>query len=213
MKFLVSVSIGLLVLVSTATGAAATTFTLSKFSVNAYESGDNGLGIGWDLADNLSLPKTFTLPEVGAHTTFHLFDIWTWETAVNYDDTIKRKIEANFGFSSPDFSGSVGGSTFGLSLFGLFDRGKVQWSNPTIFSYGTDPIGALSVSLSDETFNAGFFDLKSGASYGATVSAKFALVKEGGTSVPDASIMFLLGPALIGLGILGKRKHRLAGHQ
>jgi hypothetical protein len=42
----------------------------------------------------------------------------------------------------------------------------------------------------------------------STLYDKFSFLS--GTSVPDASIMLLLGPSLIGLGVLGRRKFRMA---
>lgn len=197
--------------------ATATQFTLSEFWVDAYDPANSvdGLEIDWRLAQDFILEKTFDL-EVDQTISFDLFDIWTPESDVAWgEDTRRKNITANFVFSEPFFSGQVGGNTFGVSLFGSVEWGKVVWNNPTIFSFGDNPEGYLAVHLSNETFNEGFLGLNGGVNYGCTVNAKFKLLQEAGEvtdlntaglSVPDASIMFLLGPALIGLGILGRRK-------
>lgn len=199
---------GFLLLIGLAGNAHAVSFTLDDFDVTAYgtPSSSNGLAIEWEIARSLSLPKTFDL-EPNESVTFALFDIWTPETSVNPDDLTPQDITVDMLFSAPPppFSGSVTGDTSGNKLLcGLIQYGEVAWDGPVTYYFGPHGDGELLVTLSDETFNRGLFGLWGGECLGGTVEATFSLVKT--ATVPDASLFLLLGPALLALGAMGRKK-------
>jgi hypothetical protein len=182
--------------------ASAVTFA-GNYSVDAHDSG-NGLLIETNLLNGGNL--NFNLNSVGQSHTTNLFTIWTDETDVGWDDKTPRPITATFNFTSPVGTGSVGGSTVGQSVFyGIIQAGSVTW-NPATFNLGNY---VLSVVLSNEIFNLGFFGLHEGQKWGATVAGTFTLTSVSAVPLPPAVLLFASG--LAGIGFLSRRRKAKAG--
>jgi hypothetical protein len=199
-----------------ASAAHATVFTLDSFNVDAHTNPtQNGLTVainpllvpGPNSATNL--PLTFDLGASNPQT-FDLFEIYTPESSVNFgEDTTPYDISATFNFSGPAAgSATVGGDTFGVTFFGVVQYGEVTWNGPANFTWGNG--GLMTISLSNETFNQGFFGLNDGnrrcgaSCYGADVDATFDWQADP-TGVPEpASWALMIG----GFGLAGAALRR-----
>lgn len=195
----------LFLVLGVAGGANAAFFTLDHYDVN-LKNADPGLVLQW--APELSMPVSGNL-DLGIPQTVDLFSIWTDETDVGWDDMVAYPISVDFYFTQPTpaFSGSIYGETFGVSLLGIVEYGKVEWDSGSIFNFGPLGDGELRVSLSDEIFNKGLFGLKEGERYGAIVEATFKLKNEA-SPVPEPATMLLLGSGLVGLAGYGRKKFK-----
>jgi len=169
---------------------AAVTFTLDDYAVTV-NSTDPGLVI--QQQELLGTPWVFDL-ELGQSTTVDLFEIWTDEGSVNWDDLTPKDISVAFSFSSPPppFDGSSTGHTAGQWLFGAIQWGDVVWNSPLELPLGYLGDGMLKITLSNETFNEGLFGLSEGPGYGATVEATFTLLAEP-TAIPEPASMLVWG--------------------
>lgn len=175
------------VLLASGVAAAATTFS-GGFSLSGSAYTDPGLVVQTSPSSGLG---SFDL-QVGQSTTFKLFDIWTNETSVNFDDTIARTLLATFSLSSPVSSGSATGSTQGHG--GILQYGTLNWAGPASLAFGNG--GLLTISLSNATFNWGLFGLSPGQKHGATVyaTATYAVAP---VPVPAAGVAMAGGLGLL----------------
>jgi hypothetical protein len=176
----------------------------SASSVSAYDPpiSNDGLEIHTQLKSGLD-DISFLLGD-GEHYTFAFFDIWTPETTVNPDDLNNQLITAVLDFDVPDIDATIGGETFGISIFGILQGGALQWSGPTVVTVSDR---TFQVELSDETFNFGLFGLTEGEACGATVKAKVTQLYSHSTPpiVPTPTAA-LGGLALLSGLVLGRRR-------
>lgn len=147
---------------------------------------------------------SFTLDK-GESTTFALFDIWTDESHVGHDDRIEQDISAAVSFSTPTAFGNLSGSSVGSSVwYGFVQQGEVTWGNPLSLGFGNG--GLLSIALSNETFNKGYFwGLSKGEKHGASVemTATYEMAP-----VPLPTAAWLFGSALLGMAGISYRRSR-----
>ena len=184
-----------------ATPAAAIEF-LGDFSVTNYNTNAGTFG---GLVINVTPPAgpvSFTLDNAGDTTGFnHLFTISSPEGSMDFDDLLFWKpIEVTFDFDSPDFGGSVGGSTGGTTewkwnIFGFDNEGHVVWDGPESFAFGDT--GLLRVDLKKADFDLGG---------SASVKAKFTL-ESLPSAVPEPATwaMMITGFGMAGTAIRRRR--------
>lgn len=187
MKTIAAATVAALV---TAGAAQAVTFS-GTFEVGGDALVDPGLVVSVDPNPG---PVTFDL-DVGDSVTFDLFDIWTEEDAINFDDLFSQDIFVAFNFTAPPppFAGTVTGDS-GLFFGFLTAGGEVEWDGTETVNFGPNADGVLELSLSDETFNVGLFGLNSGQANGATVQLTATYVSEPSPiPLPAAGWMLLLG--------------------
>ena len=173
--------------------AKAATITLASYTVTDHSSG-NGLLI---TSTNVAPPNyAINLPTVGSSVTFDLFNIATLESSVESDDEVAKPISVAMTFLPSAVGSSVGGVTDGFYQGGIFATcgwlaggcGLVNWTAPSIFSFGTT--GQFRVDLANVQF-------PTGSSHGKNVAATFTLLSEDVAPVPEPASMILLGTGLL----------------
>ena len=182
--------------------ARAASFTLSSLNVNLNQG---GLALSW--TSLLSGPLSFNLNNIGQTYTANLFTLATKQNSLNLQSLIPHTINVGLGFTAPPpgFSGSSNGLTGAGWFLGNF--GYVVWNNPSLMSFGTT--GLLAVSLTNATF---------GLPGSATIAATFQLLQNSLTpptiptipttppvQVPEPTSMLLVG---LGGGILAMLRAR-----
>ncbi|SMC96956.1 VPLPA-CTERM sorting domain-containing protein [Primorskyibacter flagellatus] len=196
-KFLAAAAVSALM----TTGAYAATFS-GSFALSGDAFSDPGLVVN---ADPMSHTGSFDL-DVGDSITFDLFDIWTDENSVGSDDTVAQSIIADFNFTSPVVSGTLGGSSIGNRSFtGFYQSGSVSWGGPVSLAFGNG--GQLDLELSDATFNRGnWWSTTPGDENGATIRLTATYVSESVSAVPLPASGLLLVAGLGGLAAARRRK-------
>ena len=201
-----AVAAALVTSVAAATPAAAVEF-LGDFTVTNYNTNAGTFG---GLVINVTPPSgpvAFNLNNVGDTTGFnHLFTISSPEGSMDFDDLLFWKpIEVTFDFSSPDFGGTIGGSTGGTSewkwsIFGFDNEGHVVWNGPQSFAFGDT--GRLRVDLQKADFDLGGT---------ASVKAKFTL-ESLPSAVPEPATwaMMITGFGMAGVAIRRRRETLVA---
>ncbi len=181
-------------------GSVTGTYTVSSNSSNP--------GLVIQTADSDGSGFSTSLLRPGDSATFDLFEIWTDENQVDFDDRILEPIGVNFDISLPGAGiGTIVGNTEGLpALFpGAEQHGEVNWAGPAIL-HVTNPAGFidLGIGLTNKSFNFGdASSLQPGEAYGATVQATFTLL-----AVPEPGVLGMFGLGLLGLGVAALRRRR-----
>jgi hypothetical protein len=207
-----SLALGIGATLTTLTTDADATVFSGSFVVNVNTS-EPGLVI-----NTLALGDgSFTTPDIseGGAYTFNLFQIWTDEPSVKTGDEVAKPISVQFTFTGPSaFGGTVDGATRGSKLYTGFvapgilhhyHEGWVYWSNLVTLSYPGGGDGALTLTLSGESFNGGSYGLEEGPGRSAIVKATFTNIKDP-TPAPEPATLTVLGLGLAGLGLLRRRK-------
>ena len=127
--------------------AKAATITLVNYIVTDHSSGNGFLITSTNVA-----PPNFVvnMPTVGTPVSFDLFNISAPEDSVNIgEDTVPKPISVAMTFTPPATGPNVGGTTTGFYQFNPFASnfancnifvggcGSVNWTAPSIFSFGT----------------------------------------------------------------------------
>ncbi len=190
-------------LVGSAIAAEAATYN-GIFSLSGSSFGEPGLVMATSASSGAF---SFDLDTAGQSTTFNLFNIWATEASTAGNNTQTSAIQAAFNFAGIGASGTVNGSTRGVSsFFGIVQNASLSWAGPLVLNFGNG--GVLSIALSGNTnFNTGIFGLSSGPANGATVTATATLVAAPAPVPLPASGLALLA-ALGGAGAFLRRRQR-----
>jgi hypothetical protein len=151
-----------------ADATSAATFFGGSWALKASNKSDPGLIMVTDKAFG-SFSKSL---DVGQSFEISVLKLWTNEREVNGDDKVKKPFSVAFNFSNLSTSGTAIGDTYGVSLFGAAQAGKLTWRKPLQLSFGPGGTGKLTVALTDRTFNAGFAGLDEGKGGAATLKAR-----------------------------------------
>jgi len=149
----------------------------------------------------------FSLNEGQSSGYFKFATLGTTESWINKDDLYPGQVTANVDFDNPDLFQAVGGTSVGFQGSFSFTQGwNLIWDDPV---YVTTSDGLkFSIDLTDVSYYSWFWQGPDGS---ANVYAKITLLSDPNgnpSSVPDADIMWLLGPAFIALGVMGRKKSR-----
>ena len=189
--------------------AHALTFTLIDYNINLLTQ-DPGLVLDYQklLPDN----SGFNLGVGGSSSTVGLFDIWTVESSVNAEDDLSHSpisVGLNFTASVYNFGGTITGETYGIrgGFLGSYQAGRVVWNGPAFLNFGPDNSGLLIGSLSNRTFNQGYF--WGTGSDSATVDLTLSYrneVSDAAAPVPEPTTVLLLGSGLLSFVWISRKK-------
>ncbi|UCF92195.1 MAG: hypothetical protein JSW39_28680 [Desulfobacterales bacterium] len=150
---------------------------------------------------------TFTLSAGQSSGDIFFATFGTTETWINDDDVIPGNVRAYVDFDDPNLTQAVGGTSVGFAGSFEYTQGwSLIWNNDPVFVDFGDG-GRFSIALSDVGYQSWWWQGPDGK---ADVYARITLISEPGSgqSVPDASIMLLLGPSLIVLGLFSRREFK-----
>ena len=188
--------------------AQATQYTFNMGAGSSVDtSGTNSVLQMFAVINNSGLDsEIFSLNAGETSNPIYFATIGTTETWINDDDIIPGSITAHVDFDNPDLTPAIGGTSLGFTGFFSFTQGwNLIWNDSGTFS---TPDGLeFSIDLTD----VGYYSwLWQGPDGSADVYAKITLISEPGddppSSVPDAGIMWLLGPSLIVFGLFSRKK-------
>jgi hypothetical protein len=169
--------------------ANALNFTLGRY-LRFLNNSDPGLVIH---KSNVLTPGSSFDLALGGSAKVPLFKIWTDAVDVaTGEDTVRKDIAVMLNFTTPVgiSGGPITGNTFGQRvLFGAFQEGKVEWNDPTYFSFG------------------GTGGTSKGEKNGATVDLKLKDAVAGtSVSVPESGTMLVLGSVLLCLVVVSRKR-------
>lgn len=185
-KWLASVTIALVAALS-ATTAQAASFVIGSATVAVDDS--NFWNGSVYATPSSSFPIAFDVADGGSHT----FDFFKFKIA---DCGIicagSAEFDATLNFLQPVMDASGSGTGMGVSLFGKLTAGALEWeTQPADFRYGND--------IYSVTFN----DLQ-GLQLGKWMTATATVAHVAAVPLPAAAWLF--GSALIGFGVIGRKK-------
>jgi hypothetical protein len=189
------------VLALAGTANAATNF-VGSYNVAFTNPGDPGL-----VPQVSGLPGAlgFSLNVGGSTGPLNLFQIYTNESSVDWDDILNpTPVTLTFTFTSPATTGSVTGSEVGESFFGIVQAGHLTWNNGglTTLTFGNG--GKLQVHVYDTYFDGGIGGLNGDP---GTVKGDFKLLSN---AVPEPATWAMM---ITGFGLVGAtlRRRRSVG--
>jgi len=193
--------------------ASALLFTLESYDIALHQSGD---GLLLNYRKELPQPYDFNL-ELDVPQTVSLFDIWTNESDVGFDDFSHKAITVTLNFSAPyEFGGDMDGDTYGVKntkTVVIWNKsveiwneqyGQLVWDSPFTFAFGPSGDGELEASLSNESFNYGWYGLNEGKCKGAEVELTLTYKKP--ALVPEPASFLLMGTGLLGLAGFSRKR-------
>jgi hypothetical protein len=146
--------------------------------------------------------------DIGQSSNYIYFATFgTTEGWINRDDINPGDITAKVDFDNPNLLQAIEGTSVGFTGGFSFIQGwNIKWNDP-VYVETVDGL-KFSIDLTNVGYSSWFWQGPDGE---ADVYAKITLISESNanlSSVPDAGIMWLLGPAFIALGLLGRKKNR-----
>jgi hypothetical protein len=145
-----------------ASQAQATQF-VGNWELKIYNNADPGL-----VVKTYSYDTNFDINLGAAIHTFDLFDLYTKEGSIEWDDVLNPKtVELKFTFESPENNNGpiyIGGETNGYSFLGIIQGGALTWANngqaKLQWALGEPNLvtpGNMTISVNGGSFNEGWF--------------------------------------------------------
>jgi hypothetical protein len=197
--------------------AMVLTFGVVQFAHATAYTFDLGTGSSVDTSGTNSVLQTYAIvnPNLGNITfpldvgqtsaPIYFATIGTTESWINSDDVNPGTVTANIVFDIPSLSQNIEGTSVGFTGFFSFIQGwNLIWNDP-VYVETADGL-KFSIDLTDVGYASWFWQGPDGT---ACVYARIKLICNPGdspSSVPDAGILWLLGPAFIALAILGRKR-------